>query len=199
MLRHLYIGDTNALNASNAATILKAAHYYDLKILEKKCSDFMLDKTLSVQNVCQTFNTLHLMDIPLSNECLIIIQKSADQLLTNPKNSIFDMDMTALDQVFKMDWLGIKSEVEVFKGLLLWARQTTNNTTTAMIRQVVESRLDYVRFSAMTLAEFAQCLQLTTPPIFTTAEIGATVLRISTGSASDDICLTHHTRSRTRH
>lgn len=175
MLRFVYTDDCK-LTPSNAATILLLAHYYDLGTLEDACAAHLLG-ILSPKNVCKIFGRLHLMDNALTKECLQVIQANTDQLFADG-NNLFDLELAALGQIFKLDVLLLDSDVELFRVLLEWGRaqssESAKHDLASMgnrLRETLNGRLQFIRFTAMTIEQFGQCIQMVDPSFFTNDEI----------------------------
>lgn len=172
------------------------AHFYHLTTLEDTCATFLLD-TVTVRTVCATFGTVHLLDNELTQKCLQLIQSHTYRLFDDQQH-ILDLNVQVLEKVFQL-LLNIPNEVWLFAEMLKWARRSLaqEDQTAAGLRKSLRGRLNFVRFSQMTVDQFTKCVDMVEEPFFTMEEVCTTLMRIVKRAPVRELALTWHSERRT--
>lgn len=162
----MYTGDLD-LNKWNAINIKLVAHFYHLSVLEKKCTDFILEIT-SFDTVFETFDSIYLIDNELSQHCLDVIQENTRIIFKRSQLNLFDMDLDAIRKVLELESLDIDSEMELFQELMFWldAKRRTlvvgdrsYDATRKFIGEGIQRRFPLIRMASITDDEFEKCIQ----------------------------------------
>lgn len=184
VLSYIYT-DKVSITQDNALQILHYSNAYKLQHLETMCTTFLVN-SFSVSNICPIFESVYLMHNVMVTHCIQFVSKHADQLLEN--RSLLKLNKSALIEILKMNHVNLK-EYTLFKSLLQYGTeicQVNNQQCNSQNkRQAIEEYIKYVRFPALTPAEFAECLKLD-PAFFTDTEIASLLLSICSGSKHKD-------------
>lgn len=184
MLNFVY---TNAVDLTNATApdVMMVAIEFCLPRLEIKCKKFILEFT-KLRTMCRTFDKVHCIYNTVSRKCREFLQRQLQTILQKKayKDQLFDMSMPALGKVLSADELCIANELVLFEALLAWGRRRQlaemqpADVTNANLRQMLSSRMEYIRFAIMTKREFRKCVTLAGPGFFTQPEINTTFKQI---------------------
>lgn len=181
VLRYIYTDDIN-ITETNALPILRVANYLYLPYLEELCVE-MITSTMNIGNVCTLFENTYKLNSVLGRKCIQLIQSKTELLMKN--GSLTSIDQDALSEILKKDKLNIKKEKDIFEALLSWASDTCIEhglpMTSKNRRQVLGERIKLVRFTAMNLPEFLECLTLD-PAFFSSEEVAEIVSAIRSGN-----------------
>ena len=155
LLRFLYTDEVR-IGPETVMTTLYTAKKYAVPALEVQCVEF-LEKNLRPDNAFMLLTQARLFDEPqLAQLCLECIDHNTSQALTG--DGFTDIDYETLCTILRRDSLGIR-EHRVFAALVRWAeaecaRQAINNTSENK-RRVLKEAAELVRYSLMTVEEFA--------------------------------------------
>lgn len=175
-------GQVEELSIESAHILLPVAHYFDLYHFENICSKLIEDQ-LTVSNVCETFDQHYYMDNALTKKCIKMMVQYTPKLLAD--GSLWRMQMPALDKIMKNDDLYILSESNLLAPLVDWADKQCADAkiepTADNRRSIINDRLYYIRFAAMPVDVFSDCLLIVGRGFFTKEEIADILLCISLG------------------
>lgn len=155
LLRFLYTDEVR-IGPETVMTTLYTAKKYAVPALEVQCVEF-LEKNLRPDNAFMLLTQARLFDEPqLAQLCLECIDHNTSQALTG--DGFTDIDYETLCTILRRDSLGIR-EHRVFAALVRWAeaecaRQAISNTSENK-RRVLKEAAELVRYSLMTVEEFA--------------------------------------------
>lgn len=181
VLDYIYT-DAAAIDVDNALDVLRVAHYLDLTNLEEMCVETLL-RTLTIYNVCTLYPQTYMLSVRLATKCEQLIQAKTDWLLAN--GQLFAMAPAAFREILKLDRLNVRRERDIYAALLKWAgercaEQGLASTARNRRQALGNARLAYVRFTAMTMDEFLECLTLE-PAFFSSDEVAEITEAIRTG------------------
>lgn len=183
-------GHVDDLTIETAAVMLPLAHYYDLRELEKICAS-CIKSGLTTQTVCETYDQIYMLDDPVTDECMRIMQTHTRLLLAH--GSLMRMHDAALSKFLAEDRLSIDCELELFDAMLDWAElkciEDNLLPTSENRRKILKDRLYLIRFAAMTSKEFTLCLSMVGTDFFSDQEISTTMMRIALGNKYKDTAI----------
>lgn len=193
VLRYLYTGDAmEQLNVGNAAAVLKIAIFLDLRQLQIQCEQ-LIERELSVENVCSIFETIHLLDIEINEICLQFMQDNAQEILEN--GTAMQMSDEPLRKLLSQDLLNIDKEIQLVAPMVTWAdaecRSWLISSSGANRRLVLGSRLYLIRFAAMANDEFLESIQILGDKCLEDYEVSSTSLHITSQNQSEPVISTN--------
>lgn len=193
VLRYLYTDEID-IDANNALEVLRCANYFDLADLEDKCVKTVL-RTLTIYNVCALYPQTYQLSERLAAKCVQLMQAKTDWLLDN--GELLAMPPAAFAEILKLDQLNVRSEKSVYVALLRWACERCDalgwTGTAKNRRRAMGDHLSLVRFTAMELNEFMECLQLE-PTFFSTLEVADISRAIRTRTPAIEVQLLSNVR-----
>lgn len=171
VLRYIYT-DEATISEENALDVLRVANYFNLTDLEDKCVETVL-RTLTIYNVCTLYPLTYQLSTRLAGKCVQLIQAKTDWLLDS--GDLLKMPPAAFSEILKLDQLNVRRERDIFAALLKWAEErcvTVGLSSTAKNRRELlgPNRVALVRFTAMAMNEFLECLSLD-PAFFSSIEV----------------------------
>lgn len=178
ILRYLYTGKLD-LSMESIVYIQMTAHFYELTKLEDDCLEFF-QNNVQRQNVAQAFNDAHILNsLALKEKCITIMKNRIPCMV-----QIYSMELSAICEFFKKI-LFLNYKV-IFEWLVIWAKKQPDYHSDGeqavdngqALRQLVDSRLQVVRFARMTIEQFTECLQMVGPEFFQPDEVGTIVQHI---------------------
>lgn len=182
LLRFMYT-DHIHLNEENFADIVYASHKYNIECLDSFCADY-LSKHLDVNNVCSFLNQCFIYDNEVTEECLLLIDLTIDDLMKLKKLDQLSDD--ALTMVVERDTLRVK-EVDLFKFMIKRTESPSETNEPLAKRQKVRNPIfEKLRFPTMSVDEFSECFKLK-PELFATDEISSIFKCCSSGIQDDGL------------
>ena len=153
--RYLYC-DEISLKADNVLSTLYAAKKYIMPHLEHACVEY-LKKNVSVNNACQMLSDCRLFEeTEAIQRCWNVIDNQTTKALQS--DSFTDIDYQTLEEVLSRDTLSAKETV-IFNAAKRWAdaecTRQGRDANSKNCREVLGDALYLLRFSIMTLDEFA--------------------------------------------
>lgn len=181
ILRYIYTDEVRITQQSALAT-LRVANYFDLGYVEERCVEVILS-SLNTRNVCAVYSSAYQLNAKLAQKCVQLIQSKTDVLITN--GTFATMDSAALKDILRLDQMNVKHEKDIFEALLKWATEYCQNCglagTAKNRRHVIGDMLQLVRFTAMSMAEFLDVINME-PAFFSSDEVADIMLTIRVGN-----------------
>ncbi|KAJ6647119.1 BTB/POZ domain-containing protein 6-A [Pseudolycoriella hygida] len=181
MLRYMY---TNNLNITDDIVIelLLAAHKYDLRHLEERCSQYMQQK-MNETNVCSFLNVLYNLDA-FKDITQILLAFMESRWSIDCKVDFTGMSIDGLK--YLVDFLSLRKrardfkymhfEVDLFRRILAWAKVNCEENGLpadgANMRKALKGCEQLISFTSMSSDEF-HCAIDFSPNFFTVEEIGS--------------------------
>ena len=155
-LRFLYTDECN-LTPDNAVFVFYLAKKYIVPFLAQKCIEF-LETNLAVENVSTILQqALQFDEKNLENKCLELIDSKTSEAAAS--EAFTGINEATLAHILKRDSLNVK-EVDLFKVVLKWSEAKCSRkgieANAKNKRAVMGNAIYQIRFSSMTLQDFAQ-------------------------------------------
>ena len=84
-ITYFYIGHCN-INNDNVMALVDLAELYDIKLLKKKCDNFLSDFPLSIENVFSNYDSYKLYSLENAIECILdFIRNNASEVFKSPQ------------------------------------------------------------------------------------------------------------------
>lgn len=184
LLTFMYTDQIN-LNEDTFSHIVYASHKYNIEYLDSRCADFLIDR-LDHNNVCCYLNQCYMYDNAVTEECLMFIDLTIEDLIMLRKlNQLCD---DALNMVVERDTLRVK-EIDLFKYLVNRTSSEMSSTTNEPMtkrKKTISTIFEQVRFPTMSVDEFSECFKLK-PEIFRTEQISSIFKFCSTAVRDDNL------------
>ncbi|KAI1704480.1 PHR domain-containing protein [Ditylenchus destructor] len=177
LLTFLYT-DEVSISPDSVMSILYTAKKYAVPALETFCVNFLKDN-LNAENAFMLLSQARLFDeSQLTELCLAIIDRDTTEALM--AEGFTDVDHDTLCNVLKRDSLRI-NELPLFQALLRWSIEACKRKgmpiTPENQRQILGPALRLVRYSQMTVQEFAEHVALS--KLLTDAELVSVFLHFT--------------------
>lgn len=166
-LQYLYTDDISWLRVYNVGPVMAIAHMYGVNHLENVCYDYM-SGTLNIENACTFLEHCYLFNTKFTEKLLSFIDVKCEEIIL--QQSFADLSINALFCIVKRDTLIVR-EHHLFKQLLDCTHLACKNTRPNKDTKIIYDR---VRFPAMNLCEFGECLRIA-PNFFTVEEKAAII------------------------
>lgn len=175
VLRYIYT-DTVDITTENSACIMYAAHKYNIKLLEEKCIKF-IESDMKLENACIYFDSL-VFDNEINDRCMKIIKTQTNKILET--NAFLELSLEKLTKLLKCHALNA-TEVQLYQGMLKWVenacKQDQITPTTQNKRILLQNAERWIRFPAMTLETFSECVRIDSE-FLSKIEIGELIMGI---------------------
>ena len=182
ILRYIY-ADSSNIDEYNVYEILTKSNYFGIVGLEGLCIQF-LTANLNTNNVCFMFSYFfsfidyaHMLE-----KCQTKIQ--SDGISAFKLDSFVDIPLQVLKKILSFDIIRC-AEKDLFELTLQWAAHECSKqnipSSVENKRKVLNGAEDLLRFSALTLGEFQECLEVD-EEFFTPKEIAVIEKNIMSGT-----------------
>lgn len=161
-LEYIYKSSDISFNEDNCLNMYKLAKRYGVCDLEDKSFNFILD-SLNCENFCRILETA------LTEKWHEIVEPVLDYFSQHSKEilcheSFFGINKCTLHIILCWPFHNDSTELNIFKSVMTWAGHecqrkglTVNEDTK---RMVLGDALKFIRFPAMTIVEFMECILL---------------------------------------
>lgn len=142
-----------------------------------------IEETLTPENVCATFDNIHLLDNSLTNKCLAVMKTNTEKILAD--GSLMQMKDSAVNMILNQDALAIPCESALVTPMLKWAKNqcviAELKDSAANRRKMLKDRIYLIRFGSMSGETFTKCLSQVGDGFFSHDEVYDTMLSIAMG------------------